>query len=79
MARKVDINLDNPIKQAASIAKTAVEYLREEFSNISKEHITDEMIDSLILVAINSKFDDSSLVIKQKIRNIIKQKIKKIV
>jgi hypothetical protein len=79
MARKVDINLDNPIKQAASIAKTAVENLREEFSNISKEHITDEMIDSLILVAINSKFDDSSLVIKQKIRNIIKQKIKKIV
>ena len=53
--------------------------LKNEFSDISKEHITDEMIDSLILVAINSKFDDSPLVIKQKIRNIIKQKIKKIV
>jgi hypothetical protein len=79
MARKVDINLDNPIKQAASIAKTSVKNLKNEFSDISKEHITDEMIDSLILVAINSKFDDSPLVIKQKIRNIIKQKIKKIV
>ena len=79
MARKVDINLDNPIKQAASIAKTSVKNLKNEFSDISKEHITDEMIDSLILVAINSKFDDSPLVIKQKIRNIIKQKKKKIV
>lgn len=77
MARKVDINLDNPIKQAASIAKDAVGNLKSEFSEVSKQHINDEMIDNLIAVAINSSFDDSPLVIKQKIRNIIKQKIKK--
>lgn len=77
MARKVDINLDNPIKQAGSIAKSAVENLKSEFSEASKEHINAEMIDSLMAVAINSSFDDSPLVIKQKIRNIIKQKIKK--
>ena len=77
MARKIDINLDNPINQAASIAKSAVENLKSDFSEISKEHINDALIDSLMAVAINSSFDDSPLVIKQKIRNIIKQKIKK--
>ena len=77
MARKLDIDLDNPIKQAGSIAKSAVVNLKSEFSEVSKEHINDEMIDILISVAINSRFDDSPLVIKQKIRHIIKQKIKK--
>ena len=77
MARKVDINLDNPMKQATLIAKNAVENLKSDFSEVSKEHINNELIESLIAVAINSKFDDSPLVIKQKIRNIIKQKIKK--
>ena len=77
MARKMDINLDNPINQAASIAKSAVENLKSDFSEISKEHINDALIDSLMAVAVNSSFDDSPLVIKQKIRNIIKQKIKK--
>ena len=77
MARKIDINLDNPINQAASIAKSAVENLKNDFSEISKEHINDALIDSLMAVAVNSSFDDSPLVIKQKIRNIIKQKIKK--
>jgi hypothetical protein len=77
MARKIDINLDNPINQAASIAKSAVENLKSDFSEISKEHINDALIDSLMAVAVNSSFDDSPLVIKQKIRNIIKQKIKK--
>ena len=76
MARKIDINLDNPINQAASIAKSAVENLKSDFSEISKEHINDALIDSLMAVAVNSSFDDSPLVIKQKIRNIIKQKIK---
>ena len=63
--------------QAGSIAKGAVENLKSEFSDASKKHIDNEMIDSLIEVAIHSSFDSSPLVIKQKIRNIIKQKIKK--
>jgi hypothetical protein len=77
MSRKIDINLDNPIIQAGSIAKGAVENLKNEFSDASKQHIDNEMIDSLIEVAMQSSFDSSPLVIKQKIRNIIKQKIKK--
>jgi hypothetical protein len=77
MSRKIDINLDNPIIQAGSIAKGAVENLKNEFSDASKQHIDNEMIDSLIEVAMHSSFDSSPLVIKQKIRNIIKQKIKK--
>jgi predicted thioredoxin/glutaredoxin len=77
MSRKIDINLDNPIIQAGSIAKVAVENLKNEFSDASKQHIDNEMIDSLIEVAMHSSFDSSPLVIKQKIRNIIKQKIKK--
>jgi predicted thioredoxin/glutaredoxin len=51
--------------------------LKNEFSDASKKHIDNEMIDSLIEVAMHSSFDSSPLVIKQKIRNIIKQKIKK--
>ena len=78
MSRKIDINLDNPIMQAGSIAKVAVENLKSEFSDVSKKHIDSEMIDSLIEVAMQSSFDSSPLVIKQKIRNIIKQKIKKL-
>jgi hypothetical protein len=77
MSRKIDINLDNPIVQAGSIAKGAVENLKNDFSDTSKKHIDNEMIDSLIEVAMQSSFDSSPLVIKQKIRNIIKQKIKK--
>ena len=77
MARKVDINLDNPIMQAGTIAKRAVEELKKDFSDVSKEHIDSEMIDNLIAVAMQSSFDSSPLVIKQKIRNIIKQKVKK--
>jgi|LakMenE18May11ns_1017448.scaffolds.fasta_scaffold9928541_1 hypothetical protein len=77
MSRKIDINLDNPIVQAGSIAKSAVENLKNDFSDTSKKHIDNEMIDSLIEVAMQSSFDSSPLVIKQKIRNIIKQKIKK--
>jgi hypothetical protein len=77
MSRKIAINLDNPIIQAGSIAKGAVEKLKSDFSDASKKHIDNEMIDSLIEVAMQSSFDSSPLVIKQKIRNIIKQKIKK--
>jgi hypothetical protein len=77
MSRKIDINLDNPIIQAGTIAKAAVENLKGEFSDASKKHIDNAMIDSLIEVAMQSSFDSSPLVIKQKIRNIIKQKIKK--
>jgi hypothetical protein len=77
MSRKIDINLDNPIIQAGSIAKGAVENLKNEFSDASKQHIDNEMIDSLIEVAMQSSFDSSPLVIKQNIRNILKQNIKK--
>ncbi len=77
MVRKIDINLDNPIMQAGSIAKRAVEDKRKEFSEVSKEKIDGEMIDNLMAVAMQSSFDSSPLVIKQKIRNIIKQKVKK--
>jgi len=77
MVRKIDINLDNPIMQAGSIAKRAVEDKRKEFSEVSKVKIDGEMIDNLMAVAMQSSFDSSPLVIKQKIRNIIKQKVKK--
>jgi len=77
MSRKIDINLDNPIIQAGSIAKRSVEDLKKDFSDVSKEYIDSDMIDNLIAVAMQSSFDSSPLVIKQKIRNIIKQKVKK--
>ena len=77
MGRKIDIDLENPITQAGSIAKSVVGKLKTDWSDVSKQHIDSDMIDSLIAVAKQSSFDSSPLVIKQKIRNIIKQKIKK--
>lgn len=77
MGRKIDIDLENPITQAGSIAKSVVGNLKTDWSDVSKQHIDSDMIDSLIAVAKQSSFDSSPLVIKQKIRNIIKQKIKK--
>ncbi len=77
MGRKIDIDLENPITQAGSIAKNVVVNLKTDWSDVSKQLIDSDIIDSLIAVAKQSSFDSSPLVIKQKIRNIIKQKIKK--
>ena len=76
MAKKLDVDLENPIEQAGAIAKHIVDSSQNELSEISKKSIDNELIDSIINIALNSKIDDSPLVIKQKIRNIIKLKVR---
>jgi hypothetical protein len=76
MARKIEIDLENPIMQAGAIAKSIVEDSKSEFDEVSKKYIDDSMIDNLIAVAMQTSIDSSPLVIKQKIRSIIKEKIK---
>ena len=76
MARKIEIDLENPILQAGAIAKSIVEDSKSEFDEVSKKYIDDSMIDNLIAVAMQTSIDSSPLVIKQKIRSIIKEKIK---
>lgn len=76
MARKIEIDLENPIMQAGAIAKSIVEDSKSEFDDVSKKYIDDSMIDNLIAVAMQTSIDSSPLVIKQKIRSIIKEKIK---
>jgi hypothetical protein len=78
MAKNIEVDLDNPIEQAGAIAKNIIENNRKEFSEISKKYIDEDLIDGIINVAVQSKIDDSSLVIKQKIRNLIKAKVRKL-
>jgi|GEM_PF-6047436 len=77
MAAELDINLENPIQQAAAIAKNIVKKEKNNLSEVGKIYIDDSMIESLIAVALKSGIDDSQLVIKQKIRNIIRAKLRK--
>jgi hypothetical protein len=78
MAKNIEVDLDNPIEQAGAIAKNIIENTRNEFSEVSKKYIDEDLIDGIINVAVQSKIDDSSLVIKQKIRNLIKAKVRKL-
>ena len=71
MARKIEIDLENPIMQAGAIAKSIVEDSKSEFNEVSKKYIDDSMIENLIAVAMQTSIDSSPLVIKQKIRSII--------
>ena len=77
MTRKIDVDLEHPIEQAGEIAKNILQKIENELSEVSKLNIDDAMIDSLIAVARQSRNDDSPLVIKQKIRNIIRAQIRK--
>ena len=77
MARKIRIDLENPIEQAGEIAKNVLENKKNTLSEVSVNYIDGDLIDSIISVAKLSKIDDSSLVIKQKIRNLIKNKVRK--
>jgi hypothetical protein len=77
MARKIEVDLEHPIDQAGAIAKNIVDGMQSEFGEVSREFIDDGLIDSLIAVAMQSRIDDSPLVVKQKIRNIIRAKLRK--
>ena len=77
MASKIRVDLENPIEQAGEIAKDILENKKTDLSDVSVNYIDVDLIDSIISVAKLSKIDDSPLVIKQKIRNLIRNKVRK--
>jgi beta-xylosidase len=77
MVRKVILDLDHPMDQAGLLAKEIVEKNLNVFADSSKDFINDQLIDNLMSIAMQSRIDDSPLVVKQKIRNLIRAEIRK--
>jgi len=77
MVSKIRVDLENPIEQAGEIAKDILENKKTDLSDVSVNYIDEDLIDSIISVAKLSRIDDSPLVIKQKIRNLIRNKVRK--
>ena len=77
MAAKLKIDLQHPLDQAAKVANKVVEEMQSDFNDISKKFINEELISDLIKLARNSRIDDSPLIVKQKVRNVLKAHIRK--
>lgn len=65
-----------PLQKAEQAAIKALNSKREEATESAKPFLDQMMISSLIQIAAQSKFDDSPLVLKQKIRKLIKSRIR---
>jgi len=73
-----DITVENlPLEKIRKSANTALSEKFSEASETAKPFLDQKMLDSLIEIALQSKFDDSPLVMKQKIRKAIKARIRK--
>ena len=66
-----------PFDKARSVALKSLSHKKNEASETAKPFLDDEMIKGLIDIASQAKFDDSSLVMKQKIRKLIKSRIRR--
>jgi hypothetical protein len=68
---------DLPFDKARSVALKSLSLKKNGASETAKPFLDDEMIKGLIDIASQAKFDDSSLVMKQKIRKLIKSRIRR--
>ena len=66
-----------PLEKAEQAALKALAQKKAEASETAKPFLDQEMLIGLIDIASQSKFDDSPLVMKQKIRKLIKSRIRK--
>jgi hypothetical protein len=66
-----------PIEKAEKSALKALDKRKNEASDVAKPFLNKEILVALIDVASKSQFDDSPLVMKQKIRKLIKSRIRK--
>jgi len=66
-----------PLEKAQEAAIKSLSSKKEDASETAKPYLDQEMLIGLIDIASQSKFDDSPLVMKQKIRKLIKSRIRK--
>lgn len=67
-----------PFERAEAVAIKSLNLKKTEASETAKPFLDSAMIKGIIEIAAQSKFDDSSLVMKQKIRKLIKSRIRKV-
>jgi hypothetical protein len=67
----------SPLEKAQEAAITSLNAKKAGASETAKPYLDQEILASLIEIALQSKFDDSPLVMKQKIRKLIKSRIRK--
>ena len=66
-----------PLEKAQQAAIISLAVKKVDASETAKPFLDQEMLIGLIDIASQSKFDDSPLVMKQKIRKLIKSRIRK--
>ena len=66
-----------PLEKAQQAAIKSLTSKKGDASETAKPYLDQEMLIGLIDIASQSKFDDSPLVMKQKIRKLIKSRIRK--
>ena len=66
-----------PLEKAKKAAIRSLADKKNDASETAKPYLDKEMLVGLIDIASQSKFDDSPLVMKQKIRKLIKSRIRK--
>ena len=66
-----------PLEKAHQAAVKSLNSKKSDASETAKPYLDQEMLIGLIDIASQSKFDDSPLVMKQKIRKLIKSRIRK--
>jgi hypothetical protein len=66
-----------PLEKAQQAAIKSLNAKKADASETAKPYLDPEILVSLIEIALQSKFDDSPLVMKQKIRKLIKSRIRK--
>ncbi len=67
---------DHPMKKALSVALKVLETKSSNFPETAKPFIDEKLVTNLIEIASQNRFDDSPLVMKQKIRKALKARIR---
>lgn len=65
-----------PLEKAKQVALKSLSQKKDSASETAKPYLDSEMLTGLIDIASQAKFDDSPLIMKQKIRKLIKSRIR---
>ena len=68
---------ESPLEKARTAAIDSLGIKKNSASEIAQPFLTPEILNGLIDIAVQSKFDDSPLIMKQKIRKLLKSHIRK--
>lgn len=67
----------HPLIEAVRVASEILAKQEEECPEHVRGFIDDNLLDGLIQIGANAKFDDSQLVVRQKMRMLLKSRIRK--